>query len=82
MPGKLVFSFYSRQIDDFPLDWEFMTIGRKDENVIRIENLAVSRHHAALLTIFDDSFREDLDSTNGTEVNGHNIRKHRLKTVT
>ena|GEM_PF-5066270 len=32
-----------------------------------------------MLTIFDDSFREDLNSTNGTRFNGHNIKKHLLK---
>ena len=79
MPGKLVFSFNSKQIGEFPLDKEVMTIGRKEDNDIRIENLAVSGHHAKLLTIFDDSFLEDLDSTNGTQVNGHNIKKHPLK---
>jgi pSer/pThr/pTyr-binding forkhead associated (FHA) protein len=56
-----------------------MTIGRKDDNDIRIDNLAVSGHHAKLLTIFDDSFLEDLDSTNGTYVNGRPITKHPLK---
>jgi len=66
MPGKLVFSFNSKQIDEFPLDKEVMTIGRKDDNDIRIENLAVSGHHAKLLTIFDDSSLEDLDRTNDT----------------
>ena len=79
MPGKLVFSFNSKQIGEFPLEKEIMTIGRKEDNDIRIENLAVSGHHAKLLTIFDDSFLEDLDSTNGTQVNGHNIKKHPLK---
>jgi len=66
MPGKLVFSFNSKQIDEFPLEKEVMTIVRKDDNDIRIENLAVSGHHARLLTIFDDSFLEDLDRTNDT----------------
>ncbi|HAO88998.1 MAG TPA: hypothetical protein DHV53_10575 [Gammaproteobacteria bacterium] len=64
MPGKLVFSFNSKQIDEFPLDKEVMTIVRKDDNDIRIENLVASGHHAKLLTIFDDSFLEDLDRTN------------------
>ena len=66
MPGKLVFSFNSKQIDEFPLDKEVMTIVRKDDNDIRIENLVASGHHAKLLTIFDDSFLEDLDRTNDT----------------
>ena len=79
MPGKLEFSFNSSRLGDFPRDKEVMTIGRKDDNDIRIENLAVSGHHAKLLTIFDDSFLEDLDSTNGTYVNGQAIRKHPLK---
>ncbi len=79
MPGKLEFSFNSSRLGDFALDKEIMTIGRKDDNDIRIENLAVSGHHAKLLTIFDDSFLEDLDSTNGTYVNGQPIRKHPLK---
>tara|TARA_E500000075_G_C6816213_1_gene233206 strand:- start:332 stop:532 length:201 start_codon:yes stop_codon:yes gene_type:complete len=64
MPGKLVFSFNSKQIDEFTLDKEVMTIVRKDDNDIRIENLVASGHHAKLLTIFDDSFLEDLDRTN------------------
>ena len=79
MPGKLEFSFNSSRLGDFALDKEIMTIGRKDDNDIRIENLAVSGHHAKLLTIFDDSFLEDLDSTNGTYVNGQPISKHPLK---
>ena len=79
MPGKLEFSFNSSKLGEFPLDQEVMTIGRKEDNDIRIENLAVSGHHAKLLTIFDDSFLEDLDSTNGTFVNGKAIEKHPLK---
>ena len=79
MPGKLEFSFNSTRLDNFVLDKEIMTMGRKDDNDIRIDNLAVSGHHAKLLTIFDDSFLEDLDSTNGTYVNGRPITKHPLK---
>lgn len=79
MPGKLEFSFNASKIGEFSLDKEVMTIGRKEDNDIRIENLAVSGHHAKLLTIFDDSFLEDLNSTNGTFVNGKNIDKHALK---
>lgn len=79
MPGKLEFSFNSSKLGEFILDQEIMTIGRKEDNDIRIENLAVSGHHAKLLTIFDDSFLEDLESTNGTFVNGKPIEKHPLK---
>ena len=79
MPGKLEFSFNSSKLGEFILDKEVMTIGRKEDNDIRIENLAVSGHHAKLLTIFEDSFLEDLDSTNGTFVNGKPIDKHPLR---
>ncbi len=79
MPGKLEFSFNASKLGEFVLDKEVMTIGRKDDNDICIENLAVSGHHAKLLTIFEDSFLEDLDSTNGTYVNGKPINKHPLK---
>lgn len=79
MPGKLEFSFNSSKLGEFQLDQEVMTIGRKEDNDIKIDNLAVSEHHAKLLTIFDDSFLEDLESTNGTFVNGKPIEKHPLK---
>jgi pSer/pThr/pTyr-binding forkhead associated (FHA) protein len=79
MTGKLEFSFNSSKLGDFPLDQEVMTIGRREDNDIRIENLAVSGHHAKLLTIFEDSFLEDLGSTNGTYVNGKSIEKHPLR---
>jgi len=79
MPGKLEFSFNAQKIGEFVLDKEVMTIGRKEDNDICIENLAVSGHHAKLLTLFDDSFLEDLDSTNGTYVNGQPVKKHPLK---
>lgn len=60
MSGKLEFSFNSSKLADFLLDKEVITIGRKEDNDVRIENLAVSGHHARILTIFDDSFLEDL----------------------
>ncbi|MBT8148182.1 MAG: FHA domain-containing protein [Gammaproteobacteria bacterium] len=79
MSGKLEFSFNTNKIGEYSLDKEVMTIGRKDDNDIRIDNLAVSGHHAKLLTIFGDSFLEDLNSTNGTFVNGRSVAKHALK---
>lgn len=79
MPGKLEFSFNSNKISEIPLDKEVITIGRKEDNDICIENLAVSGHHAKLLTLFEDSFLEDLNSTNGTFVNGKAVQKHPLR---
>lgn len=54
-------------------------IGRKPSNEIQIENLAVSGEHACIVTILNDSFLEDMGSTNGTLVNGNPIKKHILQ---
>jgi predicted component of type VI protein secretion system len=56
-----------------------MSIGRKPSNDIQIDNLAISGEHAAVVTILNDSFLEDLNSTNGTLVNGQPAKKHFLK---
>lgn len=77
--GKLVLSLNGTVQGEFPLDKERITIGRKSENNIQIENLAVSGKHALIITILDDSFLEDLGSTNGTYVNGKLIKKHALR---
>ncbi|HLS80718.1 MAG TPA: FHA domain-containing protein, partial [Steroidobacter sp.] len=55
------------------------TIGRLPDNDIRIDNPAVSGHHSLIINILNDSFLEDLNSTNGTYVNGKLIKKHALQ---
>ena len=64
---------------EFELNQERLSIGRKPDNDIPIDNLAVSGKHALIITILDDSFLEDLGSTNGTYVNGKLVKKHALK---
>ncbi len=76
--AKLVLSFNGETIREFKLDQEITTIGRKADNDIHIDNLAVSGNHAKVLTILNDSFIEDLDSTNGTYINGEIIGKYAL----
>ena len=77
--AKLVLSFNGEPLREYDLDQESMTIGRKADNDIQIDNLAVSGKHAKILTILDDSFIEDLESTNGTFINGEKINKHALR---
>lgn len=77
--SKLVLSMNGAVQGEYELDKERVTIGRKPENDIQIDNLAVSGKHALIITILDDSFLEDLGSTNGTYVNGKLIKKHALK---
>lgn len=60
------------------LDKERVTIGRHADNDICLNDKAVSGHHAVIITILSDSFLEDLDSTNGTLVNGKQVAKHPL----
>jgi pSer/pThr/pTyr-binding forkhead associated (FHA) protein len=64
---------------EYELSQERLTIGRKPDNDIQIDNLAVSGKHSLIITILDDSFLEDLGSTNGTYVNGKLVKKHALK---
>jgi len=79
MPGSLVLTLNQSVLGDFSLEKERLLIGRKPENDIQVDNLAVSGQHAAIITILNDSFLEDLDSTNGTFVNGKLVKKHALK---
>jgi hypothetical protein len=67
-------------LKEIPLSKERTTIGRKPHNDIQIDNLAVSGEHAVIVTILNDSFLEDLGSTNGTLVNGQSVKKHFLQT--
>ncbi len=76
--AKVVLIFNDNVLGQYPLTNEYTTIGRTSDNDIYIDNLAVSGHHARILTILNDSFLEDLGSTNGTYVNGKLIKKHPL----
>lgn len=79
MAGSLVLTLNQSVLGEFSLEKERLLIGRKPENDIQVDNLAVSGQHAAIITILNDSFLEDLDSTNGTFVNGKLVKKHALK---
>ena len=76
---KLILSMDGLVLKEIALNKERMTIGRRASNDIQIDNLAISGEHAAIVTILNDSFLEDLNSTNGTLVNGQPIKKHFLK---
>jgi len=78
MAAKLILSMEGMVLKDIPLDKERVTIGRKPHNDIQIDNLAISGEHAVVVTVLNDSFVEDLGSTNGTFVNGQPIKKHLL----
>src|SRR5687767_13985467 len=77
--AKMILSVDGQVLKEFTLSKERTLIGRKPHNDIQIDNLAVSGEHAAIITILNDSFIEDLGSTNGTMVNGKPIKKHFLQ---
>ncbi len=77
--AKLILSVDGQVLKEYQLTKERTLIGRKPHNDIPIDNLAVSGEHAAIITILNDSFIEDLGSTNGTMVNGKPVKKHFLQ---
>lgn len=79
MTAKLTLSLNGATISEHDLDKESISIGRKPDNDITVDNLAVSGRHCQIITILNDSFLEDLNSTNGTYVNGTLVKKHALK---
>jgi hypothetical protein len=79
MAAKLILSMDGSVLNEYSLNKERITIGRKPHNDVVIDNLAVSGEHAAVITILNDSFLEDLDSTNGVMVNGSPVKKHFLQ---
>jgi len=77
--NKLVLRFKDTIVQEYPLENEETTIGRKPSNTIEIDNLAVSSLHARVLQIGAKTILEDMGSTNGTLVNNKAIRKHVLQ---
>lgn len=77
--AKLILSIEGTVLKEIPLTKERTTIGRKPHNDIQIDNLAISGEHAVVISIMNDVFLEDLNSTNGTFVNGQSVKKHFLQ---
>jgi hypothetical protein len=77
--ARLVLSLDGQVLAEYNMSKERYTIGRLPDNDIRIDNVAVSGHHALIINILNDSFLEDLNSTNGTYVNGKIVKKHALQ---
>jgi pSer/pThr/pTyr-binding forkhead associated (FHA) protein len=77
--ARLILSLDGTVLAEYNMNKERYTIGRLPDNDIRIDNPAVSGHHSLIINILNDSFLEDLNSTNGTYVNGKLIKKHALQ---
>jgi pSer/pThr/pTyr-binding forkhead associated (FHA) protein len=77
--GKLVHFQPDGSPVEIKLDRQRITIGRRPDNDVCLPYPAVSGEHAVIVTILDDSFLEDLGSTNGTLVNGAAVAKYFLR---
>src|ERR1019366_90951 len=77
--ARLILSLDGTVLAEYNMNKERYTIGRLPDNDIRIDNPAVSGHPSLSINILNASFLEDLNSTNGTYVNGKLIKKHALQ---
>src|SRR5271157_4298061 len=76
--AKVLLKFKEAVIREIPLDQDVMTIGRKTDNDIVIDNQAVSGYHARIKKEVNSLFIEDASSLNGTFINGQKISKGEL----
>ncbi len=76
---KMIVSIDEVVIKEVQLTKDKTTLGRRPYNDIVIDNLAVSGEHALLQMIGSEVFLEDLNSTNGTYLNGKAIKKQQLQ---
>jgi pSer/pThr/pTyr-binding forkhead associated (FHA) protein len=77
-PTTLLVKLHGQGSRLIELTHETLTIGRKADNVLAIEDPAVSGHHARIVKVQAVFFLEDLMSTNGTAINGRPITRHQL----
>lgn len=77
--SKLIIKLNNEVVDHVELRQGDMKLGRKSSCDIQLDNLSVSGVHANIFTIGEDSFVQDLASTNGIYVNGKKVSKHHLR---
>jgi FHA domain-containing protein/zinc ribbon protein len=77
-PVLVIRSGGGRTGESFGLDGDRMTIGRRPDSDIFLDDVTVSRDHALLVRRGDDLYLDDLGSLNGSYVNRHRIESHRL----
>jgi hypothetical protein len=64
--------------ESFALDGDRMSIGRRPDSAVFLDDVTVSRDHALVVRRGDDLYLDDLGSLNGTYVNRHRVDSHRL----
>jgi hypothetical protein len=77
--SKLVLTLDGALLGEYPLEKKYVTLGRRASNDIQIDNLAVSGDHARFITVGEETLIEDLESTNGSQINGKKVQKQALR---
>jgi FHA domain len=77
-PALVIRAGGGRAGESFPLEGERLTVGRRPDSDIFLDDVTVSRDHAILVRRGNDYYLDDCGSLNGTYVNRHRIESHRL----
>ncbi len=77
--AKIIVSLNGTVLQEVEITKERLKIGRHPQNDVVIENRAISGQHAVITTGPKDVEIEDLNSTNGTLVNGQPVKRHFLR---
>ncbi len=77
--ARLVVSHGDKEVGSHAISQRQILIGRRMDCDIRIDCKNASRHHAQIFKVLHDAYVLDLDSKNGTFVNGRRIAKHALR---
>lgn len=77
--ARLIVSHGEKEVGSHPISQRQILIGRRLDCDIRIDCKNASRHHAQIFKVLHDAYVLDLDSKNGTFVNGRRIAKHALR---
>jgi pSer/pThr/pTyr-binding forkhead associated (FHA) protein len=78
-PALVIRTGGGRAGESFPVDRDRMTIGRRPDSDVFLDDVTVSRDHALLVRRADSWYLDDCGSLNGTYVNRTRIDSHRLE---
>ncbi|MGO9490508.1 MAG: FHA domain-containing protein [Solirubrobacteraceae bacterium] len=77
-PALVIRAGGGRVGESFPVDGERMSIGRRPDSEVFLDDVTVSRDHALLIRRGEDWYLDDCGSLNGTYVNRSRIESQRL----
>jgi hypothetical protein len=78
-PALVIRAGGGREGESFAIDGERMSIGRRPEFEVFLDDVTVSRDHALLIKRGEQWYLDDCGSLNGTYVNRSRIESHRLE---